>query len=164
MQENRLTVSISSRIATSPVRCRNYCVVYILKSHKNRIMLLNRYIIILLLGFVYVHPSGTAEAQTAELFDDLEFRYIGPSRGGRVTTVTGHRDAPETFYMGATGGGVWKTTDYGASWENISDGYFETGSIGSIDVADSNPQIIYVGTGSDGIRSNVIIGRGMLSP
>ncbi len=124
-------------------------------------MLLNRYIIILLLGFVYVHSSGTAEAQIAELFDDLEFRYIGPSRGGRVTTVTGHRDAPETFYMGATGGGVWKTTDYGANWENISDGYFETGSIGSIDVADSNPQIIYVGTGSDGIRSNVIIGRGM---
>ena len=124
-------------------------------------MLINRYIAILLFGLGYIHSNATVEAQTAELFNDLEFRYIGPSRGGRVTTVTGHRDTPETFYMGATGGGVWKTTDYGANWENISDGYFETGSIGSIDVADSNPQIVYVGTGSDGIRSNVIIGRGM---
>ena len=63
--------------------------------------------------------------------------------------------------MGATGGGVWKTSNYGVSWENLSNGYFETGSIGSIDVADTNPDIIYVGTGSDGIRSNVIIGRGI---
>ena len=94
-------------------------------------------------------------------FGDLKFRYVGPSRGGRVTTVTGHRAQPRTFYMGATGGGVWKTTDSGSNWNNLSDGYFETGSIGSIDVADSDPNIIYVGTGSDGIRSNVIIGRGL---
>jgi photosystem II stability/assembly factor-like uncharacterized protein len=63
--------------------------------------------------------------------------------------------------MGATGGGVWKTTDYGINWLPISDGYFETGSIGAIRVADSDPNIVYVGTGSDGIRSNVITGRGM---
>ncbi len=94
-------------------------------------------------------------------YDNLRFRYVGPTRGGRVTTVTGHREHPYTFYMGATGGGVWKTTDYGNSWENISDGYFQTASIGSIDVANSNPDIIYVGTGSDGLRSNVIIGRGV---
>ncbi len=56
---------------------------------------------------------------------------------------------------------MWKTTDLGATWRNISDGYFETASIGSIDVADSNPDIVYVGTGSDGIRSNVIVGRGV---
>ncbi|MDA1029397.1 MAG: hypothetical protein O3B41_10150 [Bacteroidetes bacterium] len=94
-------------------------------------------------------------------FGDLKFRFVGPSRGGRVTTVTGHRAQPRTFYMGATGGGVWKTTDAGANWNNLSDGFFETGSIGSIDVADSDPNIVYVGTGSDGIRSNVIIGRGL---
>ena len=111
--------------------------------------------------FVLVGVSVTTHAQTGELFRDWEFRYIGPSRGGRVTTVTGHRDTPGTFYMGATGGGVWRTTDYGVHWENLSDGYFETGSIGSIDISDSNPQVIYVGTGSDAIRSNVIIGRGM---
>ena len=94
-------------------------------------------------------------------YEGMQFRYVGPSRGGRVTTVAGHRAHPGTFYMGATGGGVWKTGDYGQSWSNVSDGYFETASIGSIDLADSNSDIIYVGTGSDGIRSNVIIGRGL---
>ncbi len=123
--------------------------------------MINRYTVTWLLAFVCMFFCTAAEAQTGELFKDLEFRYIGPSRGGRVTTVTGHKADPGTFYMGATGGGVWKTTDYGVSWENISDGYFETGSIGSIDVADADPDIVYVGTGSDGIRSNVIIGRGM---
>jgi photosystem II stability/assembly factor-like uncharacterized protein len=95
------------------------------------------------------------------LFEGLEFRMVGPSRGGRVTAVAGHRDHPSTFYMGATGGGVWKTSDYGRNWRPISDGYFETGSIGSIRVAPSNSDIVYVGTGSDGIRSNVILGRGV---
>ena len=95
------------------------------------------------------------------LFAELEFRMVGPSRGGRVTTVAGHVEHPGTFYMGATGGGVWQTTDYGITWHNISDGFFATGSIGAIRVADSDPNIVYVGTGSDGIRSNVIAGRGV---
>ncbi|NIT96309.1 MAG: hypothetical protein GWM91_13105, partial [Actinobacteria bacterium] len=95
------------------------------------------------------------------LFEDLGYRMIGPSRGGRVTAVAGIAEEPGTFYMGATGGGVWKTTDYGATWNNVSDGYFGTGSIGAIDVADSDPNVVYVGTGSDGIRSNVITGRGV---
>jgi photosystem II stability/assembly factor-like uncharacterized protein len=95
------------------------------------------------------------------LFQGVEYRMIGPSRGGRVTAVAGIPQQPATFYMGATGGGVWKTTDYGQNWVNVSDGYFETASIGAIDVADSNPDIVYVGTGSDGIRSNVISGRGV---
>jgi photosystem II stability/assembly factor-like uncharacterized protein len=95
------------------------------------------------------------------LFKDLKYRCIGPSRGGRVTSVTGIASQPSVFYMGATGGGVWKTVDYGRNWINVSDGYLETGSIGAIQVADSDPNIIYVGTGSDGIRSNVITGRGV---
>ena len=95
------------------------------------------------------------------LFEGLEYRMIGPSRGGRVTAVAGHRDQPSTFYMGATGGGVWKTTDYGQRWHNISDGYFATGSVGAISVAESDPNIIYVATGSDGLRSNGIIGKGV---
>jgi len=94
-------------------------------------------------------------------FGDLSYRSVGPSRGGRVTAVAGHASHPYTFYMGATGGGVWKTEDYGTTWRPISDGYFETGSIGSIRVAPSDPDIVYVGTGSDGIRSNVIVGRGV---
>src|SRR5262249_15921486 len=66
-----------------------------------------------------------------KLFQGLRYRSIGPHRGGRVTAVAGHRRQPHTFYMGATGGGVWKTTDAGQNWENISDGYFETASIGA---------------------------------
>jgi len=95
------------------------------------------------------------------LFNGLKYRNIGPSRGGRVTAVAGITSQPETFYMGACGGGVWKTTDYGQNWANVSDGYFSTGSIGAIRVAPSDPAVVYVGTGSDGIRSNVITGRGV---
>ena len=110
---------------------------------------------------VRTKKSGVESIFDSSLFKDLKYRCIGPSRGGRVTTVTGIASQPATFYMGATGGGVWKTTDYGQSWINVSDGFFETGSLGAIQVADSDPNIIYAGTGSDGIRSNVITGRGI---
>lgn len=95
------------------------------------------------------------------LYAGLRWRMVGPTRGGRVTAVEGHPSHPHTFYMGATGGGVWKTANYGQEWRNLSDGYFATASIGAIEVADSDPSIVYVGTGSDGIRSNVITGRGI---
>ncbi|MCB0372411.1 MAG: hypothetical protein KDD31_05345 [Muricauda sp.] len=97
----------------------------------------------------------------AQDFDAFKYRTIGPSRGGRVTTVTGTPMEPGTFYLGASGGGVWKTTDYGTTWNNVSDGFFETPSIGAIEVAVNDPNIVYVGTGSDGIRSNIIEGKGM---
>ncbi|HJO38973.1 MAG: hypothetical protein QGF21_02240 [Vicinamibacterales bacterium] len=106
-------------------------------------------------------PASSRATFAPDLFGGLEYRMIGPSRGGRATAVAGHHDQPSTFYMGATGGGVWKTTDYGHSWHNISDGYFATGSIGAIRVAESDPNVVYVSTGSDGLRSNVIIGKGV---
>jgi photosystem II stability/assembly factor-like uncharacterized protein len=96
-----------------------------------------------------------------EMFQGLRFRSVGPHRGGRVTAISGVRQQPCTFYMGATGGGVWKTTNCGNLWEPVSDGQIDTGSIGAIGVADSNPDIVWVGTGSAAIRSNVIIGRGV---
>ncbi len=95
------------------------------------------------------------------LFSSLRYRMIGPARGGRVTAVTGVIQEPHTFYFGSTGGGVWKTTDAGASWNNVTDGFLDLGSIGSLDVADSDPRIVWVGTGSEGLRSNVSIGRGI---
>jgi photosystem II stability/assembly factor-like uncharacterized protein len=95
------------------------------------------------------------------LFKGLRYRMVGPNRGGRVTAVTGVASQPNTFYMGAASGGVWKTTDAGATWFPISDGKIPVGSIGAIEVAPSNPDIIYVGTGSDGVRSNVSTGRGV---
>ncbi|PYR91239.1 MAG: hypothetical protein DMF84_18225 [Acidobacteria bacterium] len=94
-------------------------------------------------------------------YQDLRWRNVGPTRGGRVTAVAGVRSQPCTFYMGSTGGGVFKTDTCGERWTPISDGQIADGSIGSIDVSESNPDVIYVGTGSAAIRSNVIIGRGV---
>jgi photosystem II stability/assembly factor-like uncharacterized protein len=96
-----------------------------------------------------------------KLYQDLKWRNVGPHRGGRVTAFAGVRTKPCTFYMGPTGGGVWKTESCGNLWTPISDGQISTGSIGAIEVSDSNPDVVYVGTGSAAIRSNVIIGRGM---
>ena len=91
----------------------------------------------------------------------MQYRNVGPIRGGRVTAVTGVEQQPYTFYMGSTGGGVWKTIDAGHSFINVSDGQIAVGSIGAMMVAPSDPNIIYVGTGSSKIRSNVSIGNGM---
>ena len=103
-------------------------------------------------------PTGAVDPA---LFAGLRWRNVGPFVGGRVTAVAGHRAQLTTLYMGATGGGAWKTTNAGETWMNISDGFFETASIGAIEVAESDPDVIYVGTGSLAIRSNVIEGRGM---
>ena len=95
------------------------------------------------------------------LFKGMQYRLVGPSRGGRVTTVTGVPSQPRTFYMGVASGGLFRTTDAGANWVAIADGKIPVGSMGSIAVADSDPKVIYVGTGSDGVRSNVSTGRGV---
>ncbi len=91
----------------------------------------------------------------------LHYRMVGPSRGGRVTAVAGVGSEPRTFYMGAASGGVFKTTDAGATWLPVSDDDFAVGSIGAIEVAPSDPNIVYVGTGSESLRSNISIGRGV---
>ena len=95
------------------------------------------------------------------LYNALEWREIGPFRGGRVTAVAGHAAQPLTFYFGGTGGGVWKTTDGGVTWTPISDKVFRAGSIGAIEVAPSDPNVIYVGTGESPIRGNVSPGNGV---
>ena len=112
------------------------------------------------------HPARAPKAAPMPgvdpaLFKGLKYRLVGPSRGGRVTTVTGVPSQPRTFYMGAASGGVFRTTDGGATWVPITDGKVPLGSTGSIAVADSDPKIIYLGTGSDGVRSNVSTGRGV---
>ncbi len=94
-------------------------------------------------------------------YQGLRWRNVGAARGGRVTGFAGVRQQPHTFYIGATGGGVWKSDDAGINWYPIGDGQFTTGSIGSIEVAPSSPNHVWVGTGSAPIRSNVIIGRGV---
>jgi photosystem II stability/assembly factor-like uncharacterized protein len=95
------------------------------------------------------------------LLQGMEYRLVGPSRGGRVTAVTGVPSQPRTFYMGVASGGVFRTTDAGANWQPITDGQLPVASIGDIAVSLSDPTVIYVGTGSDGVRSNVSTGRGV---
>lgn len=106
---------------------------------------------------------ATAPAPTVNpaSFEGMQFRYAGHSVGGRVNTVAGHASQPRTFYMGVASGGVFRTTDGGESWQPISDGKIPVASIGSIAVAESDPNVIWVGTGSDGARSNVSTGRGV---
>ncbi|MFP4293197.1 MAG: WD40/YVTN/BNR-like repeat-containing protein [Cyclobacteriaceae bacterium] len=114
------------------------------------------------LFFCAAHAQAPKPLSTSNsMYESLTYRNVGPSRGGRVTAVAGVTSQPSTFYMGSTGGGVWKTEDFGQHWENISDGYFASPSIGAISVYQEDPRIIYVGTGSDGLRSNVIAGKGM---
>jgi photosystem II stability/assembly factor-like uncharacterized protein len=105
-------------------------------------------------------PVATTAATSA--FSQLRWRMVGPARGGRVTTVTGVDQEPHTFYFGSTGGGVWKTTDAGANWSNITDGQITVGSMGDIDVANSDPNVIYAGTGSDGLSLQRLDRQGRL--
>jgi photosystem II stability/assembly factor-like uncharacterized protein len=106
-------------------------------------------------------PSSTMSNVAPEFFQGLRYRLVGPSRGGRVTTVTGVPSQPKTFYMGVASGGLFRTIDGGASWTPITDGKIPLGSTGAVAVADSDPNVIYLGTGSDDVRSNVSTGRGI---
>src|SRR5262245_44000888 len=109
-------------------------------------------------------PRASAPSMSSvdpALFKGLRYRLVGPSRGGRVTTVAGVPSQPRTFYMGVASGGVFRTSDGGENWVPLTDGKVPVASSGSIAVAESDPNIIYFGTGSDGVRSNVSTGRGV---
>ncbi|HXG91671.1 MAG TPA: glycosyl hydrolase [Blastocatellia bacterium] len=105
-------------------------------------------------------PQQEQRAQASPL-KGLQWRSIGPYRGGRSTAVAGVTSQPNVFYFGATGGGVWKTTDGGINWMPVSDEYFKTGSVGAIGIAESDPNVIYVGMGESPIRGNVSHGDGV---
>jgi len=95
----------------------------------------------------------TAFAQTAnEYFKPVKYRSIGPFRGGRSVCGSGVPGDNLTYYMGTTGGGLWKTSDAGQRWENVSDGFFKTGSVGAVAVASSSPNTVYVGMGEHAPR------------
>ncbi|MFL1894336.1 glycosyl hydrolase [Aquimarina sp. 2-A2] len=116
-------------------------------------------ICLLFCALIFIHTSHSQDIDP-KYYEGLDYRLIGPFRGGRSAAVTGVPGKPNLFYFGATGGGVWKTTDGGRTWENISDGYFG-GSIGAITVAKSDPNVIYVGGGEKTLRGNVSSGYGV---
>jgi photosystem II stability/assembly factor-like uncharacterized protein len=111
---------------------------------------------IILLSFVF--DAGAQIKKDSSLsdlnnyFKPVKWRSIGPFRGGRSNTATGVVGNINTYYMGTTGGGLWKTDDMGITWNNISDGFFKTGSVGAVSVAESDPNIVYVGMGEHAVR------------
>ncbi|MDX1407231.1 MAG: glycosyl hydrolase, partial [Saprospiraceae bacterium] len=122
----------------------------------------------LLALFIFCTEMPSLTAQPADVdpegpgkwYAGMEYRLVGPFRGGRSCTVTGVPGKPNLYYFGSVGGGVWKTEDGGMTYENISDGYFG-GSIGAVAVSESDPNIIYVGQGEKTVRGNVSSGFGV---
>jgi photosystem II stability/assembly factor-like uncharacterized protein len=109
---------------------------------------------------VGAQPASSATIDSS-LLSGLRWRSIGPARGGRSIAVAGSASRPYEYYFGATGGGLWKTTDGGVTWRAVSDSFFKTSSVGAVAVAESNPDIVYVGMGEVALRGNVIQGDGV---
>jgi hypothetical protein len=99
-----------------------------------------------------VSQPETPAIDLESYFKPVFWRNLGHSRGGRSVSATGVKGNTLVYYMGITGGGVWKTEDAGQSWRNISDGYFKTGSVGAVAVAQSDPNVVYVGMGEHAPR------------
>ncbi len=116
---------------------------------------------LLLLPLLVGTPRAVAQEVNPSLMEALSWRSIGPFRGGRSTAVAGVPDRTDEYWFGGTGGGVWKTTDAGQEWENVSDGFFGTGSVGAIAVSLTDPDIVFVGMGETQIRGNISHGDGV---
>ena len=111
----------------------------------------------------HAQPAASQQARGIDpvLLAGLRWRSLGPARGGRSQAVAGSNSRPDEYYFGATGGGLWKTTDRGQTWRPVSDAAFKTSSVGAVAVADSNPDVVYVGMGETELRGNVLQGDGV---
>lgn len=110
--------------------------------------------------FSQISPSKAQNVPNPDVYKALEWRLVGPFRGGRSDAVTGVTGSDHTYYFGSTGGGVWKTVDSGSTWKSVSDGYFG-GSIGSVAVSLSDTAVVYAGGGEKTVRGNVSFGYGI---
>ena len=124
-------------------------------SYKNFFRSCITLVILTLSSFVF------SQIDESLLFPPLKWRCIGPNRGGRSIAVAGHKDRPFEYYFGATGGGLWKTTDGGSTWHPVTDGQIRSSSVGAVAVAESNPDIVYIGMGESQLRQNVLQGDGV---
>src|SRR5271156_3387965 len=97
----------------------------------------------------------------AALYRGLEWRNIGPNRGGRSIASAGSSSRPFEYYFGATGGGLWKTTDGGSTWKPVTDGQIKSSSVGAVAVSESNPDVVYLGMGETELRGNIMQGDGV---
>jgi photosystem II stability/assembly factor-like uncharacterized protein len=128
---------------------------------RRRIGVVSLLTLVLSLLLAQIPVSAQQKETETNPLKGLKWRSIGPYRGGRSTAVAGVPSQPMVYYFGATGGGVWKTTDGGIDWQPVSDGQFGTGSVGAIGVAESDPNVVYVGMGESPIRGNVSHGDGV---
>ena len=116
--------------------------------------------ILVFIFFAIFSSFSYSQTFDEKLYDALDYRLLGPFRGGRSAAVTGVPGKPNLFYFGATGGGVWETKNGGRTWKNLSDGFFG-GSVGAIEVSTDDPNVIYVGGGETTVRGNVSSGYGV---
>jgi photosystem II stability/assembly factor-like uncharacterized protein len=111
--------------------------------------------------FLLCAAIAVAEHYDASVFGALQWRSIGPQRGGRSITSAGSALRPNEYYFGATGGGLWKTTDGGTTWHPVTDGQIQSSSVGAVAVAESNPDVVYLGMGETELRGNIMQGDGV---
>ena len=105
--------------------------------------------------------AGGGAGYPDAMFSGLKWRSVGPDRGGRSIAVAGSASRPLEYYFGATGGGLWKTTDGGTTWSPAADKFLRSSSVGAVAVAEANPDIVYVGMGEVQLRGNIIQGDGL---
>src|SRR5437762_1769339 len=112
---------------------------------------------------VAISPIAHAQsgAYSADLFKGLKWRSIGPQRGGRAIASAGSPSRPDEYYFGAVGGGLWKTTDGGETWNAMTDGQIHSSSVGAVAVSESNPDVVYIGMGEACLRGNIMQGDGV---
>src|SRR5258705_1563406 len=106
-------------------------------------------------------PRNQPAKYDPALFNALQWRSIGPNRGGRSIACAGSISRPFEYYFGATGGGLWKTNDGGLTWKPVTDGQIKSSSIGAVAVSESNPDVVYIGMGETELRGNIMQGDGI---
>src|ERR1700688_3542018 len=114
-----------------------------------------------LFSMMTVCSIAIAETYDGSLFGALKWRSIGPNRGGRSIASAGSASRVNEYYFGAVGGGLWKTTDGGTTWKPVTDGQLQSSSVGAVAVAESNPDVVYIGMGETELRGNIMQGDGV---